>query len=675
MSETINLSTFIANNQKFKSKTIKVNKLSDVQNINITGALEGQVQLVKKGGKLVLNVYKQAGAVTYTYKEVITAYDGHHSPYTKVVYTWDCDINGNVINSSVKESKVSKKPTVSHKYYVYKNGKLYKTVKSSDEFANYKSSAGKSVSNTLLGSYTIVNAQDASEGVTINVTGANFIAGGQTYINKDILSLPWEVTSPLHSHTFTGSNLNEYSYSTSSNETFNLGGGTDTIYFTKGSTFGNDTVKLSNNSALTLDLGSMGFVSEVKKNSSDVILHLGDANDTNGKITLKGYLKKTTTSITVTSGLGTDDLNDILSQGRTLGEYGSATKQTLVGTILNEKFNCGNRNDVILTGGGQDTIDTAGGNATIKINGSGEKVINVLSSGTPTITRVNPNGTGTAYLKFNTSDLTYVKGKGSDSSCLVIKSGDKDMAVVKGFFGGSSFNKTYDSNASSSIGARIEAGSIKLLVDKKDSSAVTVKGSKYSDKIYGGKRTSYIYADEGSNEIFVHAERKGKTKMTAGKGNDTYRIQNDMSNAKNTYIIADKGGNNDSIVCSSPGMFAFFDIKIDKNGNFSSNETTLHFLDTNKVLSGGKIKQTVKEAEKITIQNAMKKSDTDATDKGWIETVNGTYKSSYTINSIRSDVASWLNTNHYSSVSQALSKADNTSLQELMQIYISKYSV
>lgn len=646
----IDLSKYINNNSKFKNKTIKVNKLTDSQTFNFGNTITDQVKVTKSGGKLVVSVYKQAGAVTYTYKGVSVEY-GHmyKGKCDKWVTTYEYDINGNIKSNSTKHTYVKSKGKDSTTYYVYKDGKKYKTVSKKTAFKDYESSTGKSVSKTKLGTYTFTGVSNAGDGISVYVNG------------EDILKLKWEVKGNSSGY-FGGTELNEYSTATAKNEHFNLGAGEDTIYYNSGSNFGKDVIDIAKNTNLNLVFSTNPKKYEIK--NKDVIMYLGDNKGTNGTVKLKGYLSKTDASVSI-NGTKVDNM----ITNTTLGDANATKKQKLMGTRFDETFNCGKKGDTVYTGGGTDIINSGDGNDKIIISGAGKKTIYINSGdGKDTISRANQYATADTHLQFGSGTLSYVK----NGYNLEINSSSGQSAVLKNFFNnGIGYKKTYASDVSgTAIGTRLDNNSLKLLVDKKDTSIVTVKGSKYSDKIYGGKRTNSISAEDGNNEIYISSERVGKTTMKANKGNDVYNIKNDMSKAKNTYVIADKGGT-DSIIISQPvNMISYFNVSVDRKGNIS-NETTLHFLEKSTITSGKtKYKKAVSSSEKITIENALSKDGSAG--NGWIESMTGHTMSTSTINTIRSQVASWLTTNHYSSVSQALGKASETDLQSLMQIYINK---
>ena len=482
-------------------------------------------------------------------------------------------------------------------------------------------------------------------------------------------------------------------YSMPTNNTINLGQDIDTNTL---------TVKQSGNNLIVWDVRSpknkITFVDYFKDGYDVTINTLSESHSLNALI------------LEASRGA----YNEIGCNG---GDFsGRGEGWVIPGTTVNDSITGTSYYDYIIAGAGHDTIDGHGGEDTI-LGGTGNDIINVTSgaihgdAGNDTIT----SGSGDDLIYGGSDDDSINAGSGNDKVYgdsgndyidagmgrdTVYGGAGNDTIVVAGSYSQVYGDKGNDNISSTAACATLKggAGNDEINVSSFDCKVYGDAGNDYieigsghtANYINGGSGNDTIYdignnseiEDSSGNDLYTLAgsdteveDKKGNDiyeiqgqniEIEDDKGNDKYTVVRDISLTKKLDIDDSKGNDTLSFRAEDSDSVDFiFDVTVNKKGaivnkgdidlfviNKENNYDFTYWFNENSML------------DRVEIDNYF--------GGGCIEKIefnDGSYVTKTQLNAVLQEVATWLHTNNYSSVSQVISSGDYDSKTELVTIF------
>ena len=438
---------------------------------------------------------------------------------------------------------------------------------------------------------------------------------------------------------YTGTWLNENVVATNKDETFKLGGGTNTYDFTAAD-IGSNVVELTAGETAKLAFKTVDPIFFIDK--QDLI-----AVAPEGEVRIKNYLKDPSAvnvQISIAGGAYgalTADPNFILATTFDADDL-EDTNGKFKGTALSETVNAagyipekGEKGVNINSGSGNDTLTGSSFNDTITSNGKAGEVVavteiagnNKIKTGKSNDT-INANGMssnnintgeGNDVINLNSIGVNKVQaGKGNKN--ININGGNNDVKVT------GVANVTVATAASVN---KISTGKENDIVTINFNSTNTIKSQGGNDNITINAGVNTVDAGAGNDTItitgasrnfvkggagddaFIFTNAAGSyTSVDAGAGNDSYDFTTfdfTEAGAKGSAVITDKNGNVDITLAAQKS--AFFDVKgkFDKKTNTFTvgklgDEITFYTDDNNDgVLTGGTAKIKTGAKSNITV--------------------------------------------------------------------------
>ncbi len=356
-------------------------------------------------------------------------------------------------------------------------------------------------------------------------------------------------------NTYTGWEENTWATGTSADETFNLGGGDDTIEFdiSDGKTIGVNTAILSKGEKLNIrfegDTEAHSFdTGKYGKNGIFVAIYYNSTEI--GRINIDNPFRAD-----FAQGLTMSSQNGFLHNdffAKIIDKSKAKKGQTIKGSFYNETIRGSKKADKIYTGTGDDNIDAYKGKDKIYINGGGRKEITFgLDKGNDTLKFTGDGKEAKTILNF--SSLSY-NGFRKIGKNLFIDNYSKDTykrlatQTISDYFdlndGLSSSLEDYiyiyefDSEHEKLLSDRLNGTDIDVYGDKKRN----VIGSNYgADSINNG---DYLHGSKKADKIYTG---RGNDIINAGKGNDKIYLNSDGYKT----VVINNGDGNDTIYCNS----------------------------------------------------------------------------------------------------------------------------
>lgn len=480
--------------------------------------------------------------------------------------------------------------------------------------------------------------------------------------------------------TIKGNNGDDYITGSKGNDKLYGYEGNNKFYFSKGD--GNDTIYLGKgNDTIVFDEGISKDDIVLTTSGKNLIIKYSEDDS----ITISNYLKNSNTASVKTMQIAGEELSiaDLISkQG-----YEYALKINKGKEIEGSEINGGRLNDSIIGSKGNDTINGGRGHDTIK-GGNGDDLIiggcgndklygeagnNTFIFNTGDAKDTVYMGKGTDTLTFNKSSIENIHYEKSGNH-LAIKYGENDTVSVNNYF--SSKYKSVD-KITDAAGNSISLNNDVITKGKYDT-AIDIWGDGDSDYFISGyhyegnnynnlivannKKLNFVEAGAGDDMIYCQGKQ---VIANGGTGSDTYIV----SSLKNATSIEDESGDNDIIRIAekSSNVNLFFDVQKDEtimndeNGMMIINKSTLStFIKTRNIES---VKSGIEISEFFDEKGNLGSGAIER-----IETTNG-YVSLNQINELKSNVASWLAANDFSSSMTALEEGTKTQVNELLAIY------
>lgn len=330
-------------------------------------------------------------------------------------------------------------------------------------------------------------------------------------------------------------------------DTITGGAGINTINFDFSKTFGKDTIKLTKNEVIVLNITdgdeSLSF-DDLNFNKSGNNLSFTYGDNTVNEIIIKDYFKvnKTTSSVsiylddtTLSDYMTTADITfDITGKGKI---YGTNFKDKITGSEGNDTIYGYAGDDTILTKGGKDTVVLTGeyGHDTIDSTGSSKVTVKLSSFDSA---NMSLKGNDFVYTTDENSDFTYKNFLTDNSADLWVSANKKNYFIT---------NET-DENVDYS---------------KKTSNNVVFLNGNTPQTYNSSKKGSNIVYSYDNSVTFNYAGGKDSY-ISDGSSDDVYNGKL----TKNTHlVISDEGGDNDILNLSNNPKDLVLFYNIDQEGN------------------------------------------------------------------------------------------------------------
>ncbi len=475
--------------------------------------------------------------------------------------------------------------------------------------------------------------------------------------------------------TINGGKGDDRLYGDFGNNTFDIyaGDGNDTIYSGKGT----DKIILN-------DVNKEDII--VTKNGNNLVFQYSE----NDSITILNYLKNPDASSIKTIQIGEycDSIENFINEkgfeyALKVNNSKMSVGDTVEGGNLNDSI-IGSKGDDFISGGrGHDTLKGGAGDDTIYGETGNDKLYG--EAGDNKIVFKNYDGNDTVYmgkgndsLLFAENELDYIRYEKSKNN-LIIKYGEGDSVTINNYF--STKNKSVDTIAT--IDNYENPENIKNSVSLKEDIIIT-KSPNYDSVDFGGGYNipADCYMGNGHNNLIVANNNRKLNFVEAGAGNDIIYCQGKQVIAKggdggDTYVISSlkngtaiydtDGENYIQIEDKSSNVNLIFNVSKGSdlggyNGMYILNKSTLSSLinsrNIDNVTSGVEVEEFFSSDGNI---------GSGATYQ--IKTSNGYYVSSFEIDKVKENVASWLSDKGYTSALDAFARADKSSINELVAIY------
>jgi len=367
--------------------------------------------------------------------------------------------------------------------------------------------------------------------------------------------------------------------STTADETFKLGTGSDTIKFKEN--FGDDTI-IADGTSNTIDLsGYENLNLEFNKKGNDVEVVVSDDNNKyyGGTITVKNYLKGTKTaksnvSIKTQGGVDSEtttlSLTDVLSGSGFLasGDAEAEKAQTVKGTVLDDVLLGGAGNDKLYGYDGNDVFVGGLGNDTIN-TGEGEDYILLAKENNDysvdTVVRGVRYGSEQHIEFVETSDVW--KENGSDNLEEYLADGEGGRRETQLDFTRNGNDVTITDRNNGDGNGNYQGVTVKNFNKIGNRSDLYVNGDILTSFYESDGNIRYELGGTryGTQEDDVFAYSDSVEEYAGGAGNDTYNIGSANSKfdfTSDKVVITDTEGTNDVLnITSETEMKVLFDIQ------------------------------------------------------------------------------------------------------------------
>ena len=418
--------------------------------------------------------------------------------------------------------------------------------------------SGTIVANTnfVIGTVTLTNGASLKNDYTLNVILKD--KDGNIKYNYDFVNDNIVLNAVHAGNSYTGSWFNEKAVSTYAGETFNLGGGINTITFDMSKKQGKDTLILTKGGTYNLDYENMKSTNNSYSiKGKDLIIKtdklINGAWTDYGQLTIKNYftLGEYATITSTEGGYDEDAVINILNKN--YNKKNEIKSQKITDTFLNETIYGGEGNDTINSVGGDDVITGGKGNDKMSLSGGTKTLYYSQGDGNDVITAAK--GTTLEFLFKGTNIYVDYEKKGND---LLIKA--KESVSALNYVYTATIKNYFKTGADISIkdSLRVKTSDIvnylnntfynKSYLTKAQTITDTfldgeiIYGGLGNDKIniIGGSNT--IYGDDGNDKITVKCTENDTNKVYAGDGNDTI--------TSNSSDVIYGGAGNDKITSS-----------------------------------------------------------------------------------------------------------------------------
>lgn len=418
--------------------------------------------------------------------------------------------------------------------YFSKDGKT-----TSSKFKTIRLNDTPSTDTALLDALTI-----SSNWLSFSPNKKGVISGtvfSDTINAKNMLNTP--LNSKNKGLTINSGRGNDTITGTSFNDTISGGVGTNTYNYDFGSVSGQDTIKLTKNETLKLNLKNGETILTAsdlaygKLKNDLIIFRKEDSDNITNQLLIQNFFKTT-----ATVKIGDTKISDYLTSNEFEG----------LNIFGNGKINGTQFNDTIFGSAGNDTITAKSGNDVIYTNGGKDTIVetseyghDTIESGLSSKVTVKLSSFDANNLTYGENDLTYTTDENSSFTYSDFVTGESADLWIK------SGSTTYHvQNNNSEI--------IDLSKDKNNNVLfLTADGQEYTSS---KKKINVVYSFDGENKYTLQGGKD--TVVDSGNDDDSYIA----TVSKSTKLLINDDGGNDSLNLKnkSSDLVLFYDI--DNNG-------------------------------------------------------------------------------------------------------------
>lgn len=386
------------------------------------------------------------------------------------------------------------------------------------------------------------------------------------------------------------------------------------------------------------------------------------------------YIMCSLGDVTVNGGAGNDyiDVNCYHGDSYIYGDDGNDSISVINNSSGGKAFIYGGNNDDTINvdsnhgeynidgGSGNDRItlcSTLGGNnkanASITggvgndtINGGAGKNTYVFSAGDGNDIIINAGGNDTIVFEEN-CDLSFSYNNLSNNKDLIISYGDEDKITLKNYYLNNSHSVKTITNGDETLSLEDTIDKYGIKIENYNNNGQVINGTSGNDLLSGGEGNDTIIGGSGNNDLRGQA------------GNDTYIVS--LAQDSYDYILHEGGGNDTVIIQNSKDNIALY-YNVTRYGlGFG----TLYIKDKNCLTQQQGFEHGLfKYSDEYIIETTIINNNTESPSDDYVWIYDGEQ-----INSITSEVASWLNTNNYDSVEKVITEGSKDDINSVLAIF------